>query len=101
MPSWLLTSDFSSLVCQPNATAACMLWCAAKPGIPSVQRVYPVMKVYGLLLQRYDEHHDDGVAVDQRNIRWCSDGLEISCYNGEKVRAISRSTAATVRPRGM
>lgn len=30
--------------------------------------------------------HDDRVAVDRRNTGWCSDGLEIACDNGEKVR---------------
>ena len=49
------------------------------------------MKVHGLLLQRGGERHEerrhDGrVAVDQRNTRWCSDGLEIACDNGDKVR---------------
>ena len=24
--------------------------------------------------------------MDARNTRWCSDGLEIGCYNGERVR---------------
>lgn len=57
----------------------------------NVKRVYRVMKVHGLLLQRGGEHreerrHDGRVAVDQRNTRWCSDGLEIACDNGEKVR---------------
>ncbi len=26
------------------------------------------------------------IAVDERNRRWCSDGFEIGCDNGEKVR---------------
>jgi putative transposase len=58
---------------------------------PNPKRVYRVMKVHGLLLQRDGERreerrHDGRVAVDQRNTRWCSDGLEIACDNGEKVR---------------
>ena len=58
---------------------------------PTPKRVYRVMKVHGLLLQRDGEHHEerrhDGrVAVEQRNTRWCSDGLEIACDNGEKAR---------------
>jgi putative transposase len=58
---------------------------------PNTKRVYRVMKVHGLLLQRDGEHreeqrHDGRVTVDQRNTRWCSDGLEIACDNGEKVR---------------
>ncbi|QJU56959.1 IS3 family transposase [Sphingomonas sp. AP4-R1] len=58
---------------------------------PNPKRVYRVMKVHGLLLQRHGERreerrHDGRVAVEQRNTRWCSDGLEIACDNGEKVR---------------
>ena len=58
---------------------------------PNPKRVYRVMKVHGLLLQRGGEQreerrHNGRVAVDQRNTRWCSDGLEIACDNGEKVR---------------
>ena len=49
------------------------------------------MKVHRLLLQRDGERreewrHDGRVAVDLRNTRWCSDGLEITCDSGEKVR---------------
>ncbi len=49
------------------------------------------MKVHGLLPQRDGERCEerglDGrVAVDLRNTRWCSDGLEITCDNGKKVR---------------
>ncbi len=58
---------------------------------PNPKRVYRVMKVHGLLLQRNGERreerrHDGRVVVDLRNTRWCSDGLEITCDNGEKVR---------------
>jgi putative transposase len=58
---------------------------------PNVKRVYRVMKVHGLLLQRHadsgaERRHDGRVAVDLRNTRWCSDGLEIGCDNGERVR---------------
>jgi putative transposase len=58
---------------------------------PNPKRVYRVMKVHGLLLQRGGERreerrHDGRVAVDLRYTRWCSDGLEITCDNGEKVR---------------
>ena len=50
---------------------------------PNPKRVYRVMKVHGLLLQRDGERrgerrHDGRVAVDLRNTRWCSDGLEIN-----------------------
>lgn len=58
---------------------------------PNPKRVYRVMKVHGLLLQRAGEQreerrHDGRVAVDQQNTRCCSDGLEIGCDNGKKVR---------------
>ena len=57
---------------------------------PNHKRVYRVMKVHGLLLDRHvggDERRPDGrIAVDERNRRWCSDGFEIGCDNGERVR---------------
>ena len=57
---------------------------------PNVKRVYRVMKVHGLLLQRHaggeERRHEGRIAVDARNTRWCSDGLEIGCDNGERVR---------------
>ena len=58
---------------------------------PNVKRVYRVMRVHGLLLQRHtsnrpERRHEGRVAVDIRNTRWCSDGLEIGCENGERVR---------------
>ncbi|HEX8798282.1 MAG TPA: IS3 family transposase [Terriglobales bacterium] len=54
------------------------------------KRVYRVMKVHGLLLDRHvggdERRHDGRIAVDERNRRWCSDGFEIGCDNGERVR---------------
>lgn len=57
----------------------------------NVKRVYRVMKANGLLLQRHsgtgtERRHDGRIAVDQSDTRWCSDGFEIGCDNGEKVR---------------
>ena len=57
----------------------------------NVKRVYRVMKAHGLLLARYsgagiERRHDGRVAVDQPDTRWCSDGFEIGCDNGERVR---------------
>lgn len=64
-----------------------------KDGMPTWNHktVYRVMKRYDLLLQRHAGYapgpaHDGRVAVDHSNTRWCSDGLEIACDNGEKVR---------------
>jgi putative transposase len=57
----------------------------------NVKRIYRVMKVHNLLLNRHtgraeERRHDGRVAVDQSNSRWCSDGFEIACDNGERVR---------------
>jgi putative transposase len=59
--------------------------------VPNHKRVYRVMKAHGLLLARHtgareERRHDGRVAVDRRNIRWCSDGFEIGCDNTERVR---------------
>ena len=58
---------------------------------PNHKRVYRVMKAHGLLLQRHAggidaRRHDGRIAVDRSNLRWCSDGFELGCDNGEKVR---------------
>ncbi len=58
---------------------------------PNVKRVYRVMKLHGLLLQRHaggheERRHEGKIAVETPNTRWCSDGLEIGCENGERVR---------------
>lgn len=54
------------------------------------KRVYRVMKVHGLLLERHAggvvRRHDGRIAVARSNLRRCSDGFEIGCDNGEKVR---------------
>jgi putative transposase len=57
---------------------------------PNHKRVYRVMKAHDLLLDRHaggvERRHDGRIAVDARNRRWCSDGFEIGCDNGERVR---------------
>ena len=55
------------------------------------KRVYRVMKVDGLLLRQHaggvgERRHDGRVAVERSNLRWGSDGFELACDNGEKVR---------------
>jgi putative transposase len=57
----------------------------------NVKRVYRIMKAHGLLLERHTGHgverrHDGRVAVGRPDLRWCSDGFEIGCDNGERVR---------------
>jgi putative transposase len=56
------------------------------------KRVYRVMRDNNLLLFRHGSkprdtrRHDGKVAVQTSNTRWCSDGFELACDNGEKVR---------------
>jgi putative transposase len=57
----------------------------------NAKRVYRLMKKYGLLLQRHTgrrppREHDGQVIAIRSNIRWCSDALEFSCWNGEIIR---------------
>jgi putative transposase len=57
----------------------------------NVKCVYRIMKAHGLLLERHtgngvERWHDGRVAVDRPNTRWCSDGFEIGCDNGERLR---------------
>ncbi len=56
------------------------------------KRVYRIMKAHALLLQklgqkRTSRQHTGKVVMLRSNLRWCSDGLEFSCWNGEVVRA--------------
>lgn len=56
------------------------------------KRVYRVMRDEGWLLFRQGQKpadtrkHEGRVAVKNSDTRWCSDGLELSCDNGERVR---------------
>jgi putative transposase len=57
----------------------------------NAKRVYRLMKKHGLLLERHTgrrrpREHDGRVVTLRSNIRWCSDGLEFTCWNGEIVR---------------
>ena len=57
----------------------------------NTKRVYRLMKKHGLVLERHTgrrrpREHDGQVATLRSNIRWCSDGLEFTCWNGEVVR---------------
>ncbi|AUT75540.1 IS3 family transposase [Paraburkholderia hospita] len=58
----------------------------------NAKRVYRVMRVHGLLIERRtapprpQRRHDGKVAVAKSNQRWCSDGFEFRCDNGEPLR---------------
>jgi putative transposase len=64
---------------------------------------YHVMKAHGLLLPKAPKRpdsgrpHDGKVAVDESNQRWCSDGFEIACDNGEVVTGVVMKDAATAK----
>ncbi len=63
---------------------------AGKPRV-NHKRIFRIMRRHGLLLQRYtgnrpNRAHDGVVRTLRSNTRWCSDGFEISCWNGEIVR---------------
>lgn len=56
------------------------------------KRVYRLLRSENLLFQKPETHlpgasrsHDGRVAVVASNKRWCSDGLEFRCNNGQKV----------------
>jgi putative transposase len=54
------------------------------------KRMYRIMKIHGLLLQRYTGRparaHDGVVMTHRSNIRWCSDVFEIICWNRQRLR---------------
>jgi transposase InsO family protein len=57
----------------------------------NAKRVYRLMKKHGLLLaqhtgRRRPREHDGKVVTLRSNVRWCSDTLEFTCWNGEVVR---------------
>lgn len=56
------------------------------------KRVYRIMKNNNLLLERSgfdrpERSHDGKVVMMRSNLRWCSDGLEFTCWNGDVIRA--------------
>lgn len=63
-------------------------------GMPIInaKRVYSIMRQNALLLERKPvilpskRAHTGKVAVGESNQRWCSDGFEFNCDNGEKLR---------------
>jgi transposase InsO family protein len=55
------------------------------------KRFFRIMRQNGMLLARHTGRrkgrlHDGKVVVMRSNLRWCSDGFEISCWNGDLVR---------------
>ena len=65
----------------------------AGQGLPPAnrKRVHRIMHRHSLLLERCTGRregrvHNGKVMVMRSNLRWCSDGLEFTCWNGEIVR---------------
>jgi putative transposase len=56
----------------------------------SPKRIYRLMKMNHLLLQRYTGRparlHEGSVIMKRSNLRWCSDAFEIACWNGDRIR---------------
>jgi putative transposase len=55
------------------------------------KRIHRIMAAHALVLQKHTAMrrgrlHDGKVMVMCSNLRWCSDGLEFTCWNGEVVR---------------
>lgn len=62
-------------------------------GIAAVnhKRVYRIMERNNLLLERSgfdrpERSHDGKVIMMRSNLRWCSDSLEFTCWNGDVIR---------------
>jgi len=63
---------------------------ADKPAV-NAKRVHRIMGNHAMLLEKHTavrkgRIHDGKVMVMRSNLRWCSDGLEFTCWNGETVR---------------
>ena len=60
-----------------------------EPGV-NHKRVYRLMKIHNLLLQRHTGRpvrlHEGRIITSRSNMRWCSDGFEIACWNRERIR---------------
>lgn len=63
-------------------------------GPVNAKRVYRLAKAHQLLLQRHTGApslglaHEGVIAVERSDQRYCSDGFEIRCDNGERVRVV-------------
>ena len=66
-----------------------------RQGLPGAnrKRVHRIMQRHALLLEshtgrREGRIHDGKVMVMCSNLRWCSDGLEFTCWNGDIIRMV-------------
>ncbi len=59
--------------------------------VVNAKRVHRIMDNHAMLLEKHTavrkgRIHDGKVMVLRSNLRWCSDGLEFTCWNGEVIR---------------
>ncbi|WP_244426287.1 IS3 family transposase, partial [Rhizobium mesoamericanum] len=64
---------------------------AADKPVVNAKRVHRIMGNHAMLLEKHTavrkgRLHDGKVMVMRSNLRWCSDGLEFTCWNGEVIR---------------
>ena len=64
---------------------------AADQPVVNRKRVHRIMANNAMILEKHTavrkgRVHDGNVMVMRSNLRWCSDGLEFTCWNGEVVR---------------
>jgi putative transposase len=64
---------------------------AADQPVVNAKRVHRIMGNNAMLLEKHTavrkgRIHDGKVMVMRSNLRWCSDGLEFACWNGDVVR---------------
>lgn len=56
------------------------------------KRIYRIMKVNNLLLQRHGQRparvHDGKIITLKSNLRWCSDHFSLQCWNGDQVHVV-------------
>ena len=74
---------------------------AADKPVVNAKRVHRIMGSHAMLLEKHTavrkgRIHDGKVMVMRSNLRWCSDGLEVTCWNGEVIR-LALSTPLTER----
>jgi putative transposase len=87
----VLTREHPEMVYRPFADYLATSFCKKKRRQINAKRVYRLAKLHKLLLQRYTGSspmrvHEGTIAVEGSDQRYCSDGFEVGCDNGEKVR---------------
>lgn len=83
-------SDMPSYGYRPVWGILRKLRCAEELPPVNAKRLYRIMREHHLLLHdksaRPKREHKGKIAVAESDMRWCSDGFEFNCDNGEKLR---------------